>query len=186
MAHQPIHDQTIFELPTTEVLASFEPDDAPRAHLDPIEQTCDLVALAALALHEPLEPETLVVLLDADSRGQCLLTVTDTDRPDDIISIARFLQQAHEQANDHASGGQATAVALISVRPGAIADPDDGDRRAALEQMLWPLTLADWLVFGQSISRPTATDARPETASTRRRGGAQATHGSTPVRHRRR
>ena len=158
MARQHFTHKRLDGLHTVETLASFQPDEAPRANVDPITDERDLLALAALVLGPPLEQKTLVVILDDHRRGRCLITVTGTDDPDDVIEVAHFIRDAVDLAPREAP----PAIALVSVRPDAPVDPDDADRRDEIAQILGPVRLDEWLVLGEWITRVPATAVRSD------------------------
>lgn len=157
MARQHLTHRRIDGLRTIDALASFDPDDAPRANIDPIVDEHDLLALAALVFEPPLEHKTLVVLLDEHRRGRCLITVTGTHDPDDVIEVAHFIRDAVDLAPSDAP----PAIALVSVRPSSPFDPDDADRRDEITQIIDPVRLDEWLVLGERISRVPAPGVHP-------------------------
>lgn len=158
MAHHAPSGRQITDLHTLELLASFEPDDAPRSNLDPIRDSHDLLAVASLALHHPLRHETLVMLLDEHSCGTGLVTITGTNHPDDILEVARFFSDALMHSPESAPAG----LAIVSIRPGELADANDPNRRAEIERILDPITLHDWLVLGESVRCVRVDDAPQE------------------------
>lgn len=166
----------------TALLDRFEPDDAPRAHIDPVRTTDDLLALAALTVKRPLQPETIIVGLDHRSCGSFLFAVTDTTRADHVLEVVRLVRSALD-ADD---APPTSALALISVRPGADARSNDLRRRRSIERIVQPLVLTDWLVIGDRVTLISADDARPAAAAAPIPEGVATLLDSTPVRHRRR
>ena len=164
------------------LLDRFETNDAPRAHIDPVRTTDDLLALAALTVKRPLQPETIVVGLDHRSCGSFLIAVTDTTRADHVLEVVRLVRSALD-ADD---APETSAIALISVRPGTDARPNDLRHRRAMERIMQPFALTDWLVIGDRVTLISADDARQAGVAAPIPEGVATLLGSTPARHRRR
>ena len=105
------------------------------------------MAVFDLAISRPLAAETIVMFLDRDFRGSCLVTVTDTDDPIQVVAIAEAmaLSAAHEP--------DITGIVLATVRPGRSMRDGDGDGDVWLEACdvveSSGLTLVDWLIIGR-------------------------------------
>lgn len=163
------------------LLDRFEPDDAPRAHIDPVRTTDDLLALAALTIKRPLEHETIVAGLDHRSCGSFLIAVTGTTRADHVLEVVRLVRSALD-ADD---APETSALALISVRPGTDARPNDLRRRRTIERIVQPFALTDWLVIGDRVTLISADDARQAGVAAPIPEGVATLLDSTPARHRR-
>jgi hypothetical protein len=117
----------------------------PRAHLDPIVCVDDARAVFALQMTDPVQDETLVMLLDDRLCGSTLMTVTHTR------SVTQLLDVAEAMGMIAGTTPGVAAVVLASVR-------GDGVARDLLEPGLWPkldeivegfgVVLLDWLVTG--------------------------------------
>ncbi len=117
----------------------------PRAHLDPIVCLDDARAVFALQMTEPVQDETLVMLLDDRLCGSTLMTVTQTR------SVAQLLDVAEAMGMIASSTPGIHAVVFASVRA-------DGMTHDLLEPGIWPkldeivegfgVVLVDWLVTG--------------------------------------
>jgi hypothetical protein len=118
---------------------------APRAGVDPVTCATDALALFAVVMRQPLEPEVLAVPLDDEGIGHMVTAVGDADDPDCVVLLADVM--AHVVAC-----GPTTIRSLVmaSVRPHGGLLPDDIDRwceaSATVEQR--GLTLIDWFVIG--------------------------------------
>lgn len=126
----------------------------PRAGLDPITSHDDALVTIAMAVHRPLRPETIVVLLDDTRRGIALVVVTDTTRPDDVLEAVECLTRPSTHA------GRAGAIVVGSVRPGALPDDADADRDVDRWLELSEIAeghgveLLEWFVIGTEVRCP--------------------------------
>jgi hypothetical protein len=126
----------------------------PRAGLDPITSHDDALVTIAMAVHRPLRPETIVVLLDDTRRGIALVVVTDTTRPDDVLEAVECLTRPSTHA------GRAGAIVVGSVRPGAPPDGADADRDVDRWLELSEIAeghgieLLEWFVIGTEVRCP--------------------------------
>ncbi len=117
----------------------------PRAHLDPIECVDDALAVFGLQMSDPVQDETLVMMLDDRLCGSNLVTVTDTRSIEQLFHVAEAMSAVARSA-PHMS-----AVVIASVRR-------DGEATDLLAPGLWSeldeivggcgLELVDWLVTG--------------------------------------
>ena len=117
----------------------------PRAHLDPIVCVDDAHAVFAVQMSEPVQDETLVVLLDDRLCGSTLMTVTDTR------SVAQLLHVAEVMSTIAGSTAEITSVVMASVRrEGLTADLLAPDIWTTLDEIVEAagVVLVDWLVTG--------------------------------------
>lgn len=117
----------------------------PRAHLDPIVCVDDARAVFAVQMSEPVQDETLVVLLDDRLCGSTLMTVTDTR------SVAQLLHVAEVMSTIAGSTAEITSVVMASVRrEGLTADLLAPDIWTTLDEIVEAagVVLVDWLVTG--------------------------------------
>ena len=79
--------------------------------VDPICSSADALAVVSLAIHRPLEPETIAFFLDETSRSNTITIVSGTTEPDSLLSIAECMAVA--------GAGSVTLCGLVlaTVRP---------------------------------------------------------------------
>lgn len=116
----------------------------PRAHLDPIDSADAALALLAVAVAEPLQPETIAVLLDDRRRGGTVTVVSGTVHPDAVIDVTEVLCLAACQQPS------ITSLLIASVRPDGATCPGDVDRwlEASAVAGSFGLELVEWFVIG--------------------------------------
>jgi hypothetical protein len=125
----------------------------PRAGVDRISCPDTALSMLSLAIHRPIRPETIVILLDDQRRGVAVAVVTDTRRPDDVIEVVECL------GRPTAHGGRVAAMIVASVRPGP---PDDELASGDVDRWLEISDLADqagvelleWFVIGDDVTCP--------------------------------
>src|SRR6476620_441375 len=89
----------------------------PRAHLDPIVSVEDARAVFAMQMSDPVQDETLVMLLDDQLCGSTLITITDTRSVEQLLHVGEAMAQVASGLPD------ISAVVIASVRSeGATAD----------------------------------------------------------------
>jgi hypothetical protein len=123
----------------------------PRAGLDPIDGPVKALAVVRLAVHLPLEPETVVLLLDHERCGAVISVVNETYCPDDVLEVVECLTGAA------AGTDRVGAVVVASVRPGADElDPRDPDRWLEMSDIseLVGIELVEWFVLGRDTWCP--------------------------------
>lgn len=117
----------------------------PRAHLDPIVCVDDAYAVFAVQMSDPVQDETLVMLLDDQHCGSTLITVAGTWSVEQLFEVAEAMSVVARSAPD------ISAIVLASVR-----------RQDETADLLLPsvwrqldaivegcgLVLVDWLVTG--------------------------------------
>ena len=79
--------------------------------VDPICSSTDALAVVSLAIHRPLETETIAFFLDDTSRSNTITIVSGTTEPDSVLSIAECMAVA--------GSGSSTLCGLVlaTVRP---------------------------------------------------------------------
>ncbi len=117
----------------------------PRANIDPILTVQDAMAVFDLAISHPLAAETIVMFLDREFRGSCLVTVTETDDPIQVVAIAEAMALSASHEPD------ITGIVLATVRPGGTMLDDDDDVWFEASDVVESagLTLIDWLIIGR-------------------------------------
>ena len=113
---------------------------------DPIRSSIEALAVIALAIHRPLEPETIGFFLDEAGRSNTITVVSGTTDPDSVLTVAECLAVA---------GGRSPTlcgVVLATVRPGSAptALPGDLDRwmQAAEITESHGIELVEWFIIG--------------------------------------
>jgi hypothetical protein len=117
----------------------------PRARLDPIYSAAEAMAIFAAQMTKPMRAETLVMFLDDAGRGSALVTITDTDDPDQIVDITETM------ALSAIANPDVCSLVVASVRPGGSVLPGDDELwlEAADVADGCGITLVDWLVIGR-------------------------------------
>jgi hypothetical protein len=120
----------------------------PRAG-DPIRSATEAIAVVSLAIHRPLEAETVAFFLDDFSRSSTITVVSGTTEPDSVLTVAECMALA-------AAGlPSLCGIVLASVRPGAAPNlpatlPGDIDRWIEANEIteLHGIELIEWFVIG--------------------------------------
>lgn len=127
----------------------------PRAGVDPIDSEASALATITLALHRPLRPETIVVLLDDARRGVAIVAVDGTREPDDVVGVVECLVERSVHR------GRVAAMTVATVRPCRAADDTpllDGDVERWLEMSdiaeTAGIEVLEWFVIGRSVECP--------------------------------
>jgi hypothetical protein len=125
----------------------------PRAGVDPITDAESAFVTASMAVHRPLRPETVVVLLDDARCGLAIAVVTGTEHPDDVIEVVECL--ANPCALD------VGAMVVATVRPRGADDPTSGatsdvDRWLEMSDLADQagIELLEWFVIGPNVTCP--------------------------------
>jgi hypothetical protein len=113
---------------------------------DPIRSSIEALAVIALAIHRPLEPETIGFFLDEAGRSNTITVVSGTTDPDSVLTIAECLAVA---------GGRSPTlcgVVLATVRPGSASAtlPGDLDRWMQAGEITEShgIELVEWFIIG--------------------------------------
>jgi hypothetical protein len=78
---------------------------------EPILTSVDALRVVSMAIHRPLEAETIAFFLDDGSRSNTITIVSGTTEPDSIISVAECMAVAASRSPT------LCGVVLASVRP---------------------------------------------------------------------
>jgi hypothetical protein len=131
---------------------------------DPICSSFDALAVVSLAIHRPLEAETIAFFLDEASRSNTITVVSGTTEPDSVLSVAECMALA---------GARVPAlcgVVLATVRPrggpnqSAIV-PGDVDRWVEADEIAEShgIELIEWFVLSPtSVECPREMLGLPE------------------------
>jgi hypothetical protein len=111
---------------------------------DPIRSSIDALAVVSLAIHRPLEAETIAFFLDEASRSNTITIVSGTTEPDKILSVAECMALAGRRSPG------LCAVVLATVRPNSLTLPGDIDRwlEASAITESHGIELVEWFVVG--------------------------------------
>ena len=130
----------------------------------PIRSSIDAIAVVSLAIHRPLEAETIAFLLDETSRSNVITVISGTTEPDAVLTVAECMAAAG--ARSRAMCG----VVLASVRPTAPPNmpatlPGDLDRWVEANEITEShgIELIEWFVVGPAgVDCPRALLGEPE------------------------
>lgn len=131
---------------------------------EPIRSSIDAIAVVSLAIHRPLEAETIAFLLDETSRSNVITVVSGTTEPDSVLSVAECMAAAGGRS--HAMCG----VVLATVRPNAPPNmpatlPGDLDRWVEANEITEShgIELIEWFVIGPAgVDCPRTLLGEPE------------------------
>jgi len=122
----------------------------PRAD-QPIRSAIDAIAVVSLAIHRPLEFETIGFLLDDHARSNTITVVTGTTEPDSVLAVAECLALAA------ADSPSLCGLVLATVRPDLpphmpATMPGDVDRWIEANSITEAhgIELIEWFVVGKS------------------------------------
>jgi hypothetical protein len=124
------------------------PRSTTRPHLplasEPIRSSIDALAVISMAIHLPLEAETIAFFLDESSKSNTITIVSGTTEPDTILSVAECMAVA---------GGRSAAlcgVVLATVRPASLTLPGDIDRWLEANAITEShgIELIEWFIIG--------------------------------------
>jgi hypothetical protein len=131
---------------------------------DPVCSSIDAIAVVSLAIHRPLEPETIAFLLDDLGRSTTITIVSGTTEPDSVMAVAECLSQAGSQIPS------LCGLVLATVRPdtapnGPATLAGDVDRWLELDEITEShgIELIEWFVVGPAgVDCPRALLGDPE------------------------
>jgi hypothetical protein len=118
---------------------------------DPIRSSTDAIAIVSLAIHRPLEAETIAFFLDDTSRSNTITVVSGTTDPDSVLTVAECMAVAGSRSLN------LCGVVLATVRPNAAPNlpatlPGDIDRWVEANEITEShgIELIEWFVVGPS------------------------------------
>jgi hypothetical protein len=131
---------------------------------DPICSSFDALAVVSLAIHRPLEAETIAFFLDETSRSNTITVVSGTTEPDSVLSVAECMAVA---------GARVPAlcgIVLASVRPHGAPNlpatlPGDVDRWVEANEITEShgIELIEWFLVGPTgVECPREMLGQPE------------------------
>lgn len=89
----------------------------PRAGVDRISCAETALLMVAMAIQQPLRPETVTLLLDDQRRGIAVAVVSGTNHPDDVLEVVECFTRSATH------GGRLGSIIVASVRPPVSDDP---------------------------------------------------------------
>ena len=122
------------------------PLSLPRAHLDPIVTSQDILAVLSLAIRRPLCNEVIAILMDEDQRGIGLLSFDEPHSPASLI---------HQLIGLCSTTAIATSVIIACVRPRELWKADDQSQLAFMRQQFMNagITMREWIVISKGAVR---------------------------------
>ena len=126
---------------------------------EPILSSIDAIAVVSLAIHRPLEAETIAFFLDESSRSNTITVVSGTTDADSILAVAECMALAGARLP------AVCGVVLATVRPDSLTLPGDIDRwlDASAITELHAIDLVEWFVVGPAgVECPRALLGEPE------------------------
>jgi hypothetical protein len=110
---------------------------------EPILSSIDALRIVSMAIHQPLEAETVAFFLDDCSRSDTITIVSGTTPADSIISVAECMAVAASRSPT------LCGVVLASVRPDTLGLlPDDIDRWLVIDAITEAqgIELVEWFI----------------------------------------
>jgi hypothetical protein len=106
------------------------------------------LAVIATAMHDPPQPEVLVLVLDSDLGGHAVVIVDGTDSPDAVIDVVELLAEGAAEASNP------TSFVVAAVRPGYGPLPGDADRWLELCEIAEThgCELIDWFIVSDDVT----------------------------------
>jgi hypothetical protein len=122
------------------------PLSLPRAHLDPIVTSQDILAVLSLAIRRPLRNEVIAILMDEEQRGIGLLSFDEPHSPASLI---------HQLIGLCSTTAIATSVIIASVRPRELWKADDQSQLVFMRQQFMNagITMREWIVISKGAVR---------------------------------
>ena len=122
------------------------PLSLPRAHLDPIVTSQDILAVFSLAIRRPLCNEVIAILMDEEQRGIGLLSFDEPHSPASLI---------HQLIGLCSTTAIATSVIIASVRPRDLWKADDQSQLAFMRQQFMNagIIMREWIVISKGAVR---------------------------------
>ncbi|MEP7202547.1 MAG: hypothetical protein ABI894_08060 [Ilumatobacteraceae bacterium] len=118
---------------------------------DPIRSSTDAIAVVSLAIHRPLEAETIAFFLDETNRSNTITIVSGTSAPDSLLTVAECMAIAGSRSPN------VCGLVLATVRPNADPNvpatlPGDIDRWVEANEITESrgIELIEWFVVGPS------------------------------------
>ena len=122
------------------------PLSLPRAHLDPILSSQDMLAVISLAIRRPLCTEVIAILMDDEQRGIGLLSFDEPATPASLI---------HQLIGLCSTTAITSSVVIVSVRPSELWKADDQSQLIFMRQQFSNagITMREWIVVSKGAVR---------------------------------
>lgn len=124
----------------------------PRGGVDPIDSAAAALAVIRLAVHHPLQHETIALVLDGEHRGRTIVVVDGTHDLDAMIEVVERMAEASAEAGPYGS------LVIASVRPGVGPQVGDDERWLEASDLADELgvELLEWFVISDDTGPTTA------------------------------
>ena len=122
------------------------PLSLPRAHLDPIVSSQDILAVLSLAIRRPLCSEVIAILMDEEQRGIGLLSFDEPHSPTSLV---------HQLIGLCSTTAITSSVIIASVRPRQLWKSDDQSQLKFMRQQFGNagITMREWIVMSEGAVR---------------------------------
>lgn len=122
------------------------PLSLPRAHLDPIVSSQDILAVLSLAIRRPLCGEVIAILMDEEQRGIGLLSFDEPHSPTSLV---------HQLIGLCSTTAITSSVIIASVRPRELWKSDDQSQLKFMRQQFGNagITMREWIVISEGAVR---------------------------------
>ncbi len=122
------------------------PLSLPRAHLDPIVSSQDILAVLSLAIRRPLCSEVIAILMDEEQRGIGLLSFDEPHSPTSLV---------HQLIGLCSTTAITSSVIIASVRPRELWKSDDQSQLKFMRQQFGNagITMREWIVISEGAVR---------------------------------
>lgn len=122
------------------------PLSLPRAHLDPIISSQDILAVLSLAIRRPLCNEVIAVLMDNEQRGIGLLSFEEPHSPSSLV---------HQLIGLCSTIAITSSVIIASVRPHQLLKPTDQSQQKFMHQQFKNagITMREWIIVSKGAVR---------------------------------
>jgi hypothetical protein len=122
------------------------PLSLPRAHLDPIVSSQDILAVLSLAIRRPLCSEVIAILMDEEQRGIGLLSFDEPHSPTSLM---------HQLIGLCSTTAITSSVIIASVRPRQLWKSDDQSQLKFMRQQFGNagITMREWIVISEGAVR---------------------------------
>lgn len=122
------------------------PLSLPRAHLDPIVSSQDILAVLSLAIRRPLCSEVIAILMDEEQRGIGLLSFDEPHSPTSLV---------HQLIGLCSTTAITSSVIIASVRPRELWKSDDQLQLKFMRQQFGNagITMREWIVISEGAVR---------------------------------
>jgi hypothetical protein len=112
-----------------------------------IESARPAIEVVALAMQHPPVAETVVLVLDEDHRGRCIVHVDGTADPDAVVMVVERLGASM------AAVGMFGALVVATVRPGGVPLAGDVDRWIEASELAEEagVELLEWFVIAGDV-----------------------------------